>query len=100
VHRPARRAGLGVTSPVGLFPRARQAELGIEDLAGNAWEWCGSLYDPSDINDPNAPRVLRGGSWANYQVSARSAGRGGDNPNNRGSHIGIRVVCSSPINGH
>jgi hypothetical protein len=28
-------AGLGVTSPVGLFPRLRQARLGLEDLAGN-----------------------------------------------------------------
>ena len=33
-------AGLGVTSPVGLFPGSRQAECGIEDLAGNVWEWC------------------------------------------------------------
>jgi hypothetical protein len=33
-------ASLGRTSPVGLFPRARQRELGIEDLAGNVWEWC------------------------------------------------------------
>ena len=48
-------AGLGVTSPVGLFPRARQADLGIEDLAGNVWEWCGSLYDPSDTRTRMRP---------------------------------------------
>ena len=32
-------AGLRVTSPVGLFPGSRQPEHGIEDLAGNVWEW-------------------------------------------------------------
>jgi formylglycine-generating enzyme required for sulfatase activity len=30
-------AGLGVTSPVGLFPGSRQRPLGLEDLAGNVW---------------------------------------------------------------
>ena len=68
-------AGLGVTSPVGLFPRARQAELGIEDLAGNVWEWCDSLYDPL-TSRTGCTRVLRGGSWDDYQDGARSAFRG------------------------
>ncbi len=91
--------GLGFTSPVGMFPRARQAELGIEDLAGNVLEWCGSAYDPANIEDRNAPRGLRGGSWSLNRDSARSADRNWSLPVNRGSYFGFRVLCSSPIFG-
>jgi hypothetical protein len=90
-------AGLDVTSPVGLFPRARQAQLGIEDLSGNVWEWCGSLYDPSDAKDPNASRVLRGGSWYGNRGLARCAARNRLFPFNRLYFVGFRVLCSSPI---
>ena len=48
-------SGMGVTSVVGLFPRSRSAELGLEDMAGNVLEWCADM-DGSD-------RVIRGGSW-------------------------------------
>jgi len=61
-------AGLDRTSPVGLFPRARQKELGIEDLAGNVWEWCRD--DPREQGGSSGgavSRVLRGGSWNNNQ---------------------------------
>jgi formylglycine-generating enzyme required for sulfatase activity len=55
-------AGLGVTSPVGLFPRSAQASLGLEDLAGNCWEWCDDFYS-EDHRDVGSPRVLRGGAF-------------------------------------
>jgi formylglycine-generating enzyme required for sulfatase activity len=85
-------AGLGVTSPVGLFPRSRQARLGLEDLAGNVWEWC---QPPSE--ETNGPRVLCGGSWYDHRDGARCAHRYRDFPSNRCEFIGFRMVCSSPM---
>ena len=79
-------AELGVTSPVGLFPRARQADRAIDDLAGNVWEWCASLYGKDS-------RVLRGGTWGYSQNGARSADRYSNYPYDRNYYLGFRVVC-------
>jgi formylglycine-generating enzyme required for sulfatase activity len=91
-------ARLGVTSPVGLFPRARQADRAIDDLVGNVWEWCASLLDPKSKDSPDA-RVLRGGTWQFNKVLARLAFRNGFVPRLRSDDVGFRVVCVSPIPG-
>lgn len=67
--------GLGVTTPVGLFPAGATPE-GVLDLTGNVWEWCADWYDGKEyarrvgqvVRDPGGPdkgesKVLRGGSW-------------------------------------
>ena len=92
----SREAGLGVTSAVGLFPRSRQAGLGIEDLAGNVFEWCDSFFDPKVIAKPGASRVLRGGcsidtSWF-LRASLRFPGR----PEVGGEGGGFRCVLAPP----
>jgi formylglycine-generating enzyme required for sulfatase activity len=96
-----REAGLFVTSPVGLFPRSRQAQLDLHDLAGNVFEWCASLYEEeSGSNRPAEefrPRVWRGGSWLTLQDNARCADRLRSFPYHRDDFIGFRVVCLSPI---
>jgi hypothetical protein len=89
-----REAGLGATSPVGLFPGSRQRPLALEDMAGNVFEWCASLYDEKKRDD--GPRVLRGGSWLGSQVNARCANRNWYDPGDRFYYVGFRVVCSSP----
>jgi formylglycine-generating enzyme required for sulfatase activity len=62
-------AGLGATSPVGLFPRSRQAQLDIEDLAGNVWELCATISNDPDKTDH---RVVCGGSFGYDDVRCAS----------------------------
>ncbi|SUS07912.1 Sulphatase-modifying factor protein (modular protein) [uncultured Defluviicoccus sp.] len=86
-------AGLGVTTPVGLFPRARKARLGLEDLAGNVWEWC------DDVTDDwlrRQARVLCGGSFGNPSGYTRVFGRYGYQPDARAWNFGFRCVLAPP----
>jgi formylglycine-generating enzyme required for sulfatase activity len=75
-----REAGLGTTSPVGLFPRSRQADFSLEDLAGNVWEWV------------SGERLLRGGSWVDVSRLARASIRSIIDPVYRIIGIGFRVL--------
>jgi hypothetical protein len=85
----SREAGLGVTSPVGLFPRSRSKPYGLEDMAGNVWEWCADFYDRKESG---SLRVVRGGSWYGGAGIARAASRSGLHPDGRINGIGFRVV--------
>ena len=80
---------------MGLFPRARQADRAIDDLAGNIFEWCASLYDPKSKDTTDA-RVVRGWSWAFYLRVERSANRNGFGPELRDDSFGFRVTCVPP----
>jgi formylglycine-generating enzyme required for sulfatase activity len=91
----SREAGLRVTSPVGLFPRSRSKTLGLEDMAGNVWEWTSSLYDPR-AKELGASRVLRGGGWFLDARDCRSACRYVAHPTYRYDRIGFRPARSLP----
>ena len=87
-------AGLGVTSPVGLFPRSAQAQLGLEDLAGNCWEWCEDFYSENQ-REGGSPRVLRGGAFSYPARLLRSPNRSRFMPEYRYLYIGFRCVLAA-----
>ena len=95
----SREAGLGITSPVGLFPRSRQALLGIEDLAGNVGEWCASFFYDPRVRKKSPPshavrRVLGAsiGIWRDASAATGWARKVG------ATLVKDRVLRSSPLN--
>ena len=104
-----REARLGGTSAVGLFLRSRSKAFGLEDMAGNAWEWCSDLLKAEGIGETrrraswstlhgmNVRVGLRGGSWTLDHRLARSVIRNNYHPGNRGYYVGFRVVGAGGV---
>jgi serine/threonine-protein kinase len=87
-------------APVGRFPKGA-TKKGIQDLIGNAAEWCLDWYGPYGAKlalDPTGPpkgkeRVVRGSAYAYpARMWSRSAARGVAFPGERKDTIGFRVV--------
>ena len=92
--------GFAETSPVGAYP-AGASPFGIEDLAGNVWEWCLDDYDAYKGGERANPRVVkaggqrvyRGGSWKSRFASLRATARGFNLPTYASNDVGFRIVC-------
>ncbi len=92
--------GYAESSPVGAFPRGA-SPFGVEDLAGNVWEWCSDYFEPykalPKVNPHGPPngtkRVYRGGSWKSRFASLRTTTRNANAPNYSCNDLGFRVVC-------
>ena len=108
----SRDTGVGGTSAVGCFP-AGASPYGVEELAGNVWEWTRSLwgkgwekpafgypYEPGDRDredlgaSPEIFRVVRGGSFFYPALGVRAARRLRYYPDIRSDELGFRVVVS------
>jgi formylglycine-generating enzyme required for sulfatase activity len=92
--------GYAESSPVGAFPIGA-SPFGMEDMAGNIWEWCldfMAAYRGTPKTNPRgaisgAKRVYRGGSWKSRFNSLRTTTRGGNVPNYSCNDLGFRIVC-------
>jgi eukaryotic-like serine/threonine-protein kinase len=93
---------VGDTTEVGNYPDGASI-YGVLDMAGNVWEWTGTLYKPypyeaedgrEDLSSPEA-RVLRGGAWNSNGNFIRSAARIRSNPTNSTDYYGFR--CALPF---
>ena len=92
--------GWAQTSPVGSFPKG-SSSFGIEDLAGNVFEWCIDCIDAykgKEVLNPRGPRnsqkrVYRGGSWKSRAASLRACARHHNLPTYSSNDVGFRIVC-------
>jgi formylglycine-generating enzyme required for sulfatase activity len=88
------------TSPVGYYPRGA-SPFGIEDLAGNVFEWTLDgleAYKGKEMTNPRGPknssqRVYRGGSWKSRITSLRTTARAFNSPDYSSNDVGFRIVC-------
>jgi formylglycine-generating enzyme required for sulfatase activity/tRNA A-37 threonylcarbamoyl transferase component Bud32 len=94
---------VGDATRVGNYPDGASI-YGVLDMAGNVWEWTGTLYKPypyeaddgrEDLSSSEA-RVLRGGAWNSNGNFIRSAARIRSNPTNSTDYYGFRCALAFP----
>jgi formylglycine-generating enzyme required for sulfatase activity len=91
----------GGTTPVGMYPNGASL-YGLQDIAGNVWEWLSSVYKPTPYNlnderenlNSTENRVLRGGSWSSDPRGLRAARRNNSKPTDFNSTKGFRLAYS------
>ena len=93
--------GVSTMTDVGSYPNGASV-YGVQDMAGNVWEWVADWYDRNyykrKVNyNPKGPKtgkfkVVRGGSWVNYADTLHSAFRRWSRPEVRFNDTGFRCA--------
>jgi formylglycine-generating enzyme required for sulfatase activity len=70
--------------------------FGTVDMSGNVWEWClnEGLFPHNSQLEGMENRALRGGSWSNAMLKARTTFRSHRTPRTRAFNIGFRVIIA------
>ena len=77
-------------------------ELGIYDMSGNVFEFCGDGYQPYSAAPQNNPvqespkgdHPLRGGSYVTHEKDCRCSYRFGQSSTYSHTHFGFRLAMS------
>jgi len=91
---------VGDTSPVSNHPLGA-SQYGVEDLAGNVWEWTSSLYKPypykkedgRENKSASEKRVVRGGNYLSSARNIRCADRDSFYPGAKDVYLGFRIAA-------
>jgi len=73
---------------VGSHPASR-SPFGLDDMAGNVFEWTTSSLDPGKS-------VARGGAYFYDRMTARSTNRNPLEPGLRDPRLGLRICAAAP----
>jgi formylglycine-generating enzyme len=78
----------GRTTAVGRFSPAGDSPFGVQDMAGNVWEWTVTWADAAQ-----RARILRGGAWPSDERNLRATYRVDIDPLMRLNTVGFRVAA-------
>lgn len=89
-------SGIRGTTHVGSYPAGASA-FGIEDMAGNVWEWTADWYQAYPGGAPSQFygekfRVTRGGGWFDEEKQVRATNRSSAAPEAANDDLGFRCV--------